>query len=123
MQEAVAWQESAGAWVDRLLKSFPAYRDLLQPVALAVYEVRNGLALLVEGVAMDRPSHEQPDVQAVAEVISELMAFPWPFWPRATLAMGKLCKAFLPSPISIRLSCCSKVSSGNPCLKPVLQAC
>ena len=46
-QQADSWVASASAWAARLLAAFPLYRDLLQPVALAVHEMRAGLAMLV----------------------------------------------------------------------------
>ena len=45
-QQAKSWVASASAWAARLLAAFPLYRDLLQPVALAVHEMRAGLAML-----------------------------------------------------------------------------
>ncbi len=50
IQEAIAWQQNAGAWAEGLLDRFPLYADLLQPVVLAVFEIRMGLALLVAAV-------------------------------------------------------------------------
>ena len=46
-QQADSWVASASAWAARLLAAFPLYRDLLQPVVLAVHEMRAGLAMLV----------------------------------------------------------------------------
>ena len=46
LQQADSWVASASAWAARLLAAFPLYRDLLQPVALAVHDMRAGLALL-----------------------------------------------------------------------------
>lgn len=46
-QQADSWVASASIWAARLLAAFPLYRDLLQPVALAVHEMRAGLAMLV----------------------------------------------------------------------------
>ena len=39
--EAAAWSNNASAWVDAMHLRFPDYRDLLQPVALAIREVRH----------------------------------------------------------------------------------
>ena len=47
VQEAPIWQQNAAAWSETLLRQFPLYRDLLQPVALAVHEVRYGLSLML----------------------------------------------------------------------------
>lgn len=43
--EAAVWCDNAAAWADATLARFPAYLDLLQPVALALLEVRAGLGL------------------------------------------------------------------------------
>ena len=39
--EAAAWCNNAWAWVETMRMRYPAYWDLLQPVALAVLEVRS----------------------------------------------------------------------------------
>ena len=57
LQEAIAWQQNAGAWAEGLLQRFPLYTDLLQPVALAVYEIRAGLAIIV--TAIQQHMHSQ----------------------------------------------------------------
>ncbi|EIE25917.1 hypothetical protein COCSUDRAFT_12734, partial [Coccomyxa subellipsoidea C-169] len=44
--QAGVWQQNADAWASRLLPAFPLYADLLQPVALAVYEMRAGFSML-----------------------------------------------------------------------------
>jgi hypothetical protein len=38
--EAAAWSRNAWAWVEATCLRFPDYRDLLQPVSLAILEVR-----------------------------------------------------------------------------------
>ena len=57
LQEAIAWQQNAGAWAEGLLQRFPLYTDLLQPVALAVYEIRAGLAMIVTAIQQHMHSH------------------------------------------------------------------
>jgi midasin len=49
VHEAEMWDGSAAAWAKRMQGSFPDYVDVLQPVQLALLEVRHGLALLVAG--------------------------------------------------------------------------
>ena len=46
VHQAGVWDTSATAWCEQLRVRFPEYVDLLQPVELAVLEVRHGLALL-----------------------------------------------------------------------------
>jgi midasin len=49
VREAEMWDGSAAAWAKRMQGIFPDYVDVLQPVHLALLEVRQGLALLVAG--------------------------------------------------------------------------
>ena len=65
--------QSASAWAARLLATFPLYRDLLQPVALAVHEMRTGLALLV--AARKGLQSAIQDVQLGA-IVAQIGAFP-----------------------------------------------
>lgn len=66
------WQQNAAAWVERLGRQYPLYRDVVQPVQLAVQELRYGLALM-GGSATLAPT--QPGAQ-LAAVLARLMAFP-----------------------------------------------
>lgn len=67
------WQQNADAWASRLLPAFPLYADLLQPAALAVYEMRAGFSML---------AHAHTALQTVGTslklgaVLAQLMAFP-----------------------------------------------
>ena len=72
-QQAESWVQSASAWAARLLAAFPLYRDLLQPVALAVHEMRTGLATLV--AARKGLQSAIQDVQLGA-VVAQIGAFP-----------------------------------------------
>lgn len=65
--------QSASAWAARLLTTFPLYRDLLQPVALAVHEMRAGLAMLV--AARKGLQRAIQDVQLGA-IVAQIGAFP-----------------------------------------------
>lgn len=72
IQEANVWQQNAAAWAERLLSQFPMYRDILQPVALAVYEVRFGLSMM-----LSQAQHKaQTDVKLAATLVTDAMAFP-----------------------------------------------
>lgn len=46
-QEAAMWVGNAAAWASRLGSHYDCYQDLVQPVQLAVAEMRQGLALLL----------------------------------------------------------------------------
>jgi hypothetical protein len=52
---AEAWCANAAAWAERLSSSYPGYRDLTQPVALAVHEARRGFATLAAAADMSTP--------------------------------------------------------------------
>lgn len=56
-----------------MLERFPLYTDLLQPVALAVYEIRAGLAMVVAAV-QQQMQHQQLAVQS--DLAVSLMALP-----------------------------------------------
>ncbi len=72
--EAATWQRNAEAWTARLLAGFPLYRDLLQPVALAVYELRSGLSLLTSATAANAPDLAR--ARQLSALLVRLMAFP-----------------------------------------------
>lgn len=69
-QEADNWQQNASSWCAALLQQHPLYRDLVQPMALAVYEVRCGLSLL-RHAASARPEQLLADA-----VLADCMALP-----------------------------------------------
>lgn len=69
---AAVWQENAAAWVERLGRQYSGYWDVLQPVQLAVQELRYGLALLQGAAALAAV----PTAAPLAPVIATLMAFP-----------------------------------------------
>eukprot|EP00884_Botryococcus_braunii_P010665 jgi/Botrbrau1/195/Bobra.0022s0175.1 len=70
-REAEAWQAAAAVWAAGLLRDFPHYLDIVQPLVLATLEARAGLSLLL-GTAR-RPAH------VLQRALSALMAFPLPF--------------------------------------------
>ena len=70
--QAATWQQNAAAWSDRLGRQYPLYRDEVQPVQLAVQELRYGLALLVGSAAL---AASTPSAR-LAPVAAQLMAFP-----------------------------------------------
>lgn len=70
-QQAESWVASASAWATRLLAAFPLYKDLLQPVALAVHEMCAGLALLV---CAQKGIHTAVQDQQMGLVVAQLGA-------------------------------------------------
>lgn len=69
-QEAENWQQNASAWCAALMQQHPLYRDVVQPVALAVYEVRCGLSLLKHAARLG------PEQQVVDDVLADCMSLP-----------------------------------------------
>lgn len=78
--EAEAWQSAAEAWAQGLLKSFPLYLDLVQPLVLATMEVRLGLSLLM-GCA-------RTPVPPLERALASLLAFPLPDALTRTLSVA-----------------------------------
>lgn len=72
-QQAESWVQSASAWAARLLAAFPLYRDLLQPVALAVHEMRTGLVMMVSALKGIQSSGRD---EQMGSVVAQLGAFP-----------------------------------------------
>ncbi|CAM6097712.1 unnamed protein product [Calypogeia fissa] len=79
IQEAVAWQGNSENFIRRLSRDFPAYRDFVQPVQQAIYELKFGLSLSVasnfqvQTLGNDVVKH---DSKAVTDLICLLMEFP-----------------------------------------------
>ena len=69
-QEAEVWQQNAASWSDALLQQHPLYRDVIQPVGLAVCEVRCGLSLMVHAAA------KKADQELANSTLADCMAFP-----------------------------------------------
>lgn len=70
--QVAVWQQNAAAWVERLGRQYPLYRDVVQPVQLAVQELRYGLALMAGSATL---APHQPAAR-LAPVLARLMAFP-----------------------------------------------
>ncbi|KAI5058508.1 hypothetical protein GOP47_0026678 [Adiantum capillus-veneris] len=46
IQELLQWQDVSMEFIQRVLSNYPDYKDLTQPVLLAVFEIKMGLAML-----------------------------------------------------------------------------
>ena len=77
VQEAKVWQQNAASWADSLLQQQPLYKDMLQPLALAIYEVRYGLCLMTQS-ATRRVGQEGLD-----SALTDCLSFP------STLGQGE----------------------------------
>ena len=89
VQEAAAWCNNAAAWVDSVMTRFPEYIDLLQPLALAILEIRAGLGLLMsaskEGAPVASSGRHAERPQKVSQALRTLMEFPRSLQPPANL--------------------------------------
>jgi len=75
MQEADVWQENAAAAVERMKLQYPWYRDIIQPIQLAVYEIRYGLSLAT-GAAHLALAGRDGNAALLQSTATNLMAFP-----------------------------------------------
>lgn len=64
--EAEMWDGSAVAWAERIKSNFADYIDILQPVLLAVLEIRHGMALLCAGSKAARQAATTAQMLAAA---------------------------------------------------------
>jgi len=71
IMEAEHWLSSSAQWSARLEENFKAYRDITQPLQLAVYELRRGLAL-----AADSAKSRINDTSYAASAAAALFSFP-----------------------------------------------
>lgn len=70
--QATVWQQNAGAWAGRMGRQYSQYRDIVQPVQLAVQELRYGLSLMAGAVTLGAG----PSTTTMASVVVQLMAYP-----------------------------------------------
>lgn len=77
-QEAGVWCANAGAWAARLGSQYAPYLDIVQPVQLAVQELRHGLSLMAAAAPISSTpifTHAQAGIPLV---VSSLLSFPLP---------------------------------------------
>ncbi|GFY97181.1 midasin-like protein [Actinidia rufa] len=72
------WQETATCFIDGLSKEYSAYVDIIQPVQIAIYEMKLGLSLLLSSALrkkiLDRIG--QDDMDIVLDTVYLFMRFP-----------------------------------------------
>ena len=116
-QQAESWVQSALAWAARLLAAFPLYRDLLQPVSLAVHEMRAGLVTLVSAQkAMQSASQDEQ----LGSVVAQLGAFPLRDLQQGARRAGTrqswiMCSQMAYEAHDSKQCCCTKMQC-TPCL-------
>ncbi|XP_010528473.1 PREDICTED: midasin [Tarenaya hassleriana] len=72
------WQDTATSFIDRLSNEYSEYIDITQPVQVAVYEMKLGLALIVSGAFLENILNKVgiDKADSVMETIYALMRFP-----------------------------------------------
>ncbi|KAA8540262.1 hypothetical protein F0562_024175 [Nyssa sinensis] len=72
------WQVTATRFIDRLSSEYPAYIDIVQPVQVAIYEMKLGLSLVLSSAFqkkfLDRVG--QDDMDRVLDTIYSFVRFP-----------------------------------------------
>jgi hypothetical protein len=118
--EASSWDSSAAAWSGRMQVQFGVYLDILQPVLLAVLEIRQGLCLLAAGskaaqqaaalgaqVSSGSVSSAQQSSQQLLNITAGLLSFPPQLAP---VALQRTCSS---SSNKAWTLCSSSSSSGG----------
>ncbi|XP_058750373.1 midasin-like isoform X2 [Vicia villosa] len=73
-----SWQETAMSFINRLMDEYSAFNDIIQPIQVAVYEMKFGLSLVLSSTLekeyLRKVGHE--NINLVMETIYALMRFP-----------------------------------------------
>ncbi|KAK9066170.1 hypothetical protein SSX86_013491 [Deinandra increscens subsp. villosa] len=72
------WQETATRFVDRLSNEYSEYVDIIQPVQMAIYEMKLGLSLVLSNCLRDQflDRVRQKNIDVVLEAIYSFIRFP-----------------------------------------------
>lgn len=98
------WQEKASSFIERLSDEYSAYGDVIEPVQVAIYEMKLGLSIVLS-TALGKKILErigQQDMEFVLSTVYSFMRFPVTFSAKAVKIQNwqkKLtsCKIELPS--------------------------
>ncbi|KAK8465039.1 hypothetical protein PHAVU_010G134100 [Phaseolus vulgaris] len=78
VDHACSWQETATCFINRLMDEYAAYSDIIQPIQVAVYEMKFGLSLILsctlEKKCLNTLGNE--NINVVMEMMYTLMRFP-----------------------------------------------
>jgi hypothetical protein len=80
--EAATWHDASARWLAGMVSRFAPYRDVMQPLALAVYELKFGFAMAA--AAADADAAEPPS--ALTAALTALLSFPSAHTAAGTLA-------------------------------------
>ncbi|XP_027334240.1 midasin [Abrus precatorius] len=78
LDHARSWQETATCFIDRMMDEYTAYCDIIQPIQIAVYEMKFGLSLVLSSSLGKKYLHMlgQENINQLMEMIYTLMRFP-----------------------------------------------
>ncbi|KAG4379536.1 hypothetical protein GLYMA_16G004800v4 [Glycine max] len=78
VDDACSWQETATSFIHQLMDEYAAYSDIIQPIQVAVYEMKFGLSLVLSSTWEKKCLNElgQEDINVIMEMIYTLMRFP-----------------------------------------------
>ncbi|XP_071901315.1 midasin-like isoform X1 [Coffea arabica] len=98
------WQEKASSFIERLSEEYSAYGDVIEPVQVAIYEMKLGLSLVLSTALAKKILERigQQDMEFVLSTVYSFMRFPRTFSSKAVKIQNwqkKLtsCKIELPS--------------------------
>ncbi|XXG76315.1 hypothetical protein AAC387_Pa08g0684 [Persea americana] len=81
IDEACNWQVTSASFIDQLSEEYPEYIDIIQPVQVAIYEIKLGLSVAVSSALQKAYLHEVGgNADQILETIYSLLQFPrsWP---------------------------------------------
>eukprot|EP00741_Cyanophora_paradoxa_P000351 tig00000403_g342.t1 len=78
LKREAAWQDTAARVVERLQRRFRPFRDVAQPIALAIYEIKHGLRLAAGEVMEQARAAGADDAEAPLRLYRGLVAVPLP---------------------------------------------
>ncbi|CAJ1950871.1 unnamed protein product [Sphenostylis stenocarpa] len=78
VDHACSWQETATCFIDRLMDEYAAYSDIIQPIQVAVYEMKFGLSMILSSTLEKKCLNTlgQENINVVMEMLYTLMRFP-----------------------------------------------
>ncbi|KAL6547365.1 hypothetical protein OROMI_023086 [Orobanche minor] len=71
------WQKTTSRFIDRLSKEYSEYMDIIEPVQIAIYEIKLGLSLIESNVLYKKYlGDEEFNMELFLDTIHNLMRFP-----------------------------------------------
>lgn len=76
VREAQAWVDNTGGLISQLTRRYPCYKDIIQPVQVAIQEMRYGFGLLLGSAAIHKGILSE-DARTIQQAGRCLLAFPY----------------------------------------------